>query len=166
MALIPSYVEQDRSSDHTSFYFCLAKRKLVCNPIQKVAIRGWQGGCAKVLRCQWCSSLAVKVKWQVTMSDCTLDQNGLFISPDYCVLWEKFAARAPLIFYHDNFYDDNRLVWHTNEGREVKAQGVQPFASKHDGFDPLGFLFFLNYYYCSIPPGVQTKNNGTSQVEK
>lgn len=95
-----------------------------------------------------------KLKWQVTTSDCTLDQYGLFISADYCVLWEIFATPAGLIFY-DNFYHDNRPVSYTNEGCEVKAQGVQSFASKHDGFDPLCVFF-----YCSILPGVQSKNNG------
>lgn len=101
-----------------------------------------------------------KVKWQVTMSDCTRDRNGLFISPDYCVLWEKFATRACLIFYNDNFYDDNRLLSHINEGCEVTARGVQRFASKYDGFDPL-FLFIIPLFLVSKP-----ENNGTSVVEK
>lgn len=91
-----------------------------------------------------------KVKWQVTMSDCPRDRNGLFISPDYCVRWEKFATRACLIFYNDNFYDDNRLVSHIKEECEVTARGVQRFASKYDGFDPL-FLFIIPLFPVSKP---------------
>lgn len=84
------------------------------------------------------------------MSDCTRDWNGLFISPDYCVPWEKFGTRACLIFYNDNFYDYNRLVSHRNEGCEVTARGVQQFASKYDGFDPL-FLFIILLLLVSKP---------------